>query len=94
MTISRSDLATEIDKLIVSLGAVPPSPAARELEKEIAFLVWRLRMFRMTPMESAIHYNGSAREYWINGPRPVYTLQSRIEDLIEEMRTWLSALRM
>lgn len=87
-------LADEIDKLLVSLGAVPPSPAARELEKEIAFLLWRLRMMRMTPMESAIYYNGLARAYWINGPRPVYTLQSRIEDLTEELRIWLSALRM
>lgn len=81
-------LADEIDKLIVSLGAVPPSPAARDLEKEIAFLVWRLKMRRMSSMESAIYYNGLAHRYWISGERPVYTLQSRIEDLIEELKLW------
>ncbi|TXH56989.1 MAG: hypothetical protein E6Q97_05215 [Desulfurellales bacterium] len=81
-------MADEIDKLIVSLGAVPPSPAARDLEKEIAFLVWRLKMRRMSSMESAIYYNGLAHRYWISGERPVYTLQSRIEDLIEELKLW------
>lgn len=94
MTTFRSDLGSEIDALIVALGAVPPSPAARKLESEIAYTVWVMRHQRMTSLETAIYHNGLARAYWINGPRPVYTLQSRIEDLTEELRIWLSALRM
>lgn len=87
-------LADEIDKLIEALGGLPPSPAVTRLEREIAFLVWVMKHKRMTSLETAIYHNGLARAYWINGRRPVYTLQSRIEDLTEELRIWLSALRM
>ena len=87
-------LADEIDKLIEVLGGVPPSSASAALEREIAYLVWVMRHQRMTSREAAIYHNGLARAYWINGQRPVYTLRSRIEDLTEELKIWLSALRM
>ena len=87
-------LADEIDNLIEALGGLPPSPASARLEREIAFLVWVMRHERMTSREAAIYHNGLARRYWISGERPIYSLHTRLEDLTEEMRRWLSALRM
>lgn len=87
-------LAGEIDKLIEALGGLPPSPAVERLEKEIAFLVWTMKHKRMTQREAAIYHNGLSRSYWISGVRPVYSLHTRIEDLIEELKIWLSASRM
>lgn len=88
LTESLSALSDEIGGLIADLGGLQPSPAAKRLESEIAFLVWRLKMRRMSSMESAIYYNGLARRYWISGERPIYSLHTRIEDLIEELKLW------
>lgn len=81
-------LCDEIDALIRALGGLPPSPALDRLEKEIAYLVFVLRSRRMSSMESAIYYNGLARRYWISGERPMYSLHTRIEDLISELKLW------
>ena len=86
-------LADEIDKLIEALGGLPPSPAVTRLEREIAFLVWVMKHKRMTSLEAAIYHNGLAIRSRCFGP-PVYSLHTRLEDLIEELRIWLSALRM
>lgn len=88
LTESLSALSDEIGGLIADLGGLQPSPAVDRLEKEIAFLVWQLKMRRMSSMESAIYYNGLARRYWISGERPIYSLHTRIEDLIEELKLW------
>ena len=82
ITKSLSNLAAEIDALVVTLGGILPSPAVDRLEKEIAFLAWRLKMRRMSRLETAIYYNGLVRQ------RPVYNLHTRIEDLIEELKLW------
>lgn len=88
LTASLSALSAEIDGLISDMGGIPPSPAVERLEKEIAFLVWRLKARRMSSMEMATYYNGLARRYWIGGERPIYSLHTRIEDLIEELKLW------
>lgn len=88
LTEGMGALSAEIGNLIEAMGGLQPSPAVDRLEKEIAFLVWRLKMRRMSSMESAIYYNGLARRYWISGERPVYSLHTRIEDLIEELKLW------
>lgn len=88
LTASLSALSAEIDGLIAGMGGIPPSPAAARLEREIAFLVWVMRHRRMTSREAAIYHNGLARRYWISGERPIYSLHTRIEDLIEELKLW------
>lgn len=85
---SLSRLSAEIDGLIVAVGGLPPSPSVIKLEREIALLVWRLRMRRMSSAEIAAYHNGLAHRRWISGEQPVYTMQSRIEDLIEELKLW------
>lgn len=72
-------LSAEIDVLVTAMTGAPPQPA---LEREIALLVWAMRHRRMTPRERAIYHNLLARQ-----PR-AYTLQSRIDDLIEELKLW------
>lgn len=52
------------------------------LEREIAWLVFRLRIRRMSGRELAIHANRLVG-------RPVkYSLESRVADLIEELKLW------
>ncbi len=87
-TESLSALSDEIGGLISDLGGLQPSPAVDRLEKEIAFLVFILKCRRMTGREMAIYHNGLARRYWISGERPIYSLHTRIEDLIEELKLW------
>jgi hypothetical protein len=53
-----------------------------DLEREIALLVWHLRMRRMTPIESATHHNG------LVGRTPRGGLECRVEDLIAELKQW------
>lgn len=89
----HSSLSSEIDRLIISLGGLPPSPAVARLEREIAFLVWVMKHQRMTSLEAAIYHNGLAIRSRCFGP-PVYSLHTRLEDLTEELGIWLSALRM
>lgn len=88
LTEGMEALSAEIGGLIEAMGGVQPSPAVDRLEKEIAFLVWRLKMRRMSSREMAIYHNGLARRYWIMGERPIYSLHTRIEDLIEELKLW------
>lgn len=79
-------LADEIDALVIALGGIP-APASTRLEREIALLVWTLRNRRMSDREAAIHYNGLALRARF-GPKPHYSLHTRIEDLIEELKLW------
>lgn len=88
LTESLSALSDEIGGLIADLGGLQPSPAAKRLESEIAYLVWVMKHRRMTSWEAAIYHNGLARRYWISGERPIYSLHTRIEDLIEELKLW------
>lgn len=88
LTASLDALSAEIDGLILDMGGIPPSPAIDRLEREIAFLVFVLKCRRMTGREMAIEHNGLARRYWISGERPIYSLRTRIEDLIEELKLW------
>lgn len=52
------------------------------LEREIALLTWHLRANRMTSQQHAAHTAG------LIGKKPIYTLESRVDDLIKELRSW------
>lgn len=58
----------------------------KTLEREIAYMAWVIRSHRMAPRESAIYYNGLAHRYWVNGPKPKYGIEERIENLTQEIR--------
>jgi hypothetical protein len=55
---------------------------ASHLEREIALLVFGLRMRRMSSKERAVYFNG------LVGNRVAYSLESRVADLIEELKLW------
>lgn len=58
----------------------------KALERDVAYIVWVIRSVRMTGREMAIHHNGLAHCYWVNGPRPKYGIEERIESLTQEIR--------
>ena len=58
----------------------------KTLEGAVAYMGWVIRSNRMTPRELAAHDNGLAHRYWVNGPKPKYGIEERIENLTQEIR--------
>lgn len=80
-------IETEIARLVEALKTLSPVGRAElALHREVAMLTWTLRRHRMTSTEHAAWLNGMARSHWIFGEQPEHTLESRINDLAEELR--------
>lgn len=81
-------IETEIARLVEALKTLSPVGRAElALHREVAMLAWTLRRHRMTSTEHAAWLNGLARSHWISGEQPEHTLESRLADLAEEVRT-------